>query len=203
LLVETFLQRRQRGFQLRQCSLLRQQVGFGDGAQFKLLAHDLKGFALGVDDLPRGLDLGAQARLLNGRCHDVRGQRQVGRIIFVAAGIGRSLQRFHLATVRTEQVRDKRDADLGRVQIENRRARGERGCEHLHRVAIAAGIRIQLHLWKVGATPRGDVLLCLAQRGFRRLHVGVGAQRFGDQRIQGRGAELMPPLCRRVLARDE
>jgi len=121
LLVETFLQRRQRGFQLRQCSLLRQQVGFGDGAQFKLLAHDLKGFALGVDDISeaslRRADQGEVVIMTDDQEERVRALVSLGGFSGLYLYVGRFIEPKVLAHRRETQL-----AAAQYEQLEGKRA---------------------------------------------------------------------------------
>ena len=74
-----FLQRRQHRLGLRQCGLLRRDVGPRDLTELKLAVQDVEPLAVGLDDLLGSRDLPPQRGFLDRGGDDVRGQGQVGR----------------------------------------------------------------------------------------------------------------------------
>ena len=63
---QLLLQERQLGAHLRDGRLLGQHIGFGDAAEFELLAQEIELLRLGAEDRLRGLDLRAQRSVLHG-----------------------------------------------------------------------------------------------------------------------------------------
>ena len=116
----------------------------------------------------RAVDLGAQPRFLDGRRHDVRGQREIGGVELEAARLGLRGERFDGTPIRAKNIRHVRDRDLRREQVVIGRTGVQRRLQHTDRVLVAAGIEFALHDGKVRASLRRRVLQRLTQGGLRR-----------------------------------
>jgi len=162
LLIQALAQWRQRGLHLRQRSVLRQYIGFGNRAKVEFATSYIERLALQRNDLLGGLDLRAITRSLNSSAHNVRHKRQVGGVILVAAYIHQRLQRFNLPAIGAKQIRHQRDTQLRRVQRIGGCTGGQCRGQHLHGIAIAAGARCGLNRGEVGPTLRGCILARLA-----------------------------------------
>ena len=126
LLGQRLFERRQGGLGLGECRLLAGDVGAGNRAQALLLAQDVERLALGGDDAPGRLDLGAQRGLLDGRGDDVGGQRQIRRLELEALRLGQRLERFGGPTVGAEQVERVAEGEADREQAVDVIAAGRR-----------------------------------------------------------------------------
>ncbi len=68
---------------------------------------------------------------------------------------------------------------------------------------LLLGLETEARLREQRALAGVDVLLRLAQRGLRRVEVGIGAQRLLDQAVERRRAEQRPPVAGNVALRNE
>ena len=91
-----------------------------NAAQGQLFLEDLEAVASAVHDRLIRLDLAAQRGLLDGRRHDIGGQRQIGRLQVVALGVRERLRRLDLPPIPTPHVQHIGHADLGGLQCEQR-----------------------------------------------------------------------------------
>ena len=112
-LLQLLVQGRQRALELGQGGILGIDVRLCDGAQIQLATQHISRLPLQRDDAFGALDLGAQARLLDGRGHHVGRQREIRGIKLVSASLRLSRQRFDRSAIGAEHVGHIRDRHLG------------------------------------------------------------------------------------------
>ena len=195
-------QGRQGGLGLGQLGLLGREVEPVGVALGQLEAQDLDHPAVGLDQLPRRLDLSLQRRLLDRGRRDIGAEGDVGRDHLEPRRLGLGLEALAGAPVQAEHVGGVGDADLRREQAI---------LEGI--VAGRRGERLRLLLPRGRETGRdaGETRPALGQHGLARrgqgrlggLEVVVVLQRLFDQGVQGRGMEQGPPVARQVCGRIE
>ena len=189
---------------LRQRRFLRRHVAAVGVARFELLAEDVEHLGVDRDELVGGLDLPAQRGFGDGGDHDVRAQRQIGRLDLKTLVVGLRLQRLNGAAVETPDVERVRHADLRGVERERVGARIE---DRRERAGSPLVRRIEVGRAPAERTcpPARRPPACAARSvGHRRLQRGIVVQRALEQRVERRRSEQRPPFvrkCRRPTAK--
>ncbi len=197
---ELLFERRQGGAGLSELRLLREHRGLGNRPQFELPFHQRQLFALGRQHVVGGGDLGAKRGFLDGGGRQVRGQRQIGRLVLKALVIDLGGQAFELPPRGAEQVEGVGDVDRGIKQAEllARSAEGSAGD------ALAGGPQAGIDAGvEQGAARRPKILPRFAQGGLGCAERRVLLQPLFDQRIESGGAKQCPPLGSELPGKGE
>ena len=195
-------QRRQRRLGLRQRRLLCREIAAIGVAQVQLALQRVAHLGVDRDDLNGRIDLAAQRSLGDGRDHEVRRQRKIGRLDLKALHVGKGFERFDRPPIEAPDVERVSHRQLRGIELENAGAGGGHRSEY-RRGALVCRIEVGLDQREELSLLRVNALLRRTQRRQRRLQVRIILQRLLDHGVQLPRFEQRPPLVGNVAAGNE